>query len=106
MLTNMQNSRMTAGETAQRTLVIFRDCHKKNNLLLDCEDTYTEKFYRNYARRMGWLCTVRTKQVQPVVKPVETAWRKPSALAEMPRPKLFEAFNLYLTPLVKKGGTV
>lgn len=85
-------------------MVIFRDCHKKNNLVLACEDTYAEQFYRNYARRMGWPFTIRKKQIQPVEQPVGTAWRKPSALAEMPRPKLFEAFRLELTPLAIKGG--
>ena len=100
----MNNTVKTAGETAKRTMVIFRDCHKKNNLVLDCENTYMEKFYRNYARRMGWLFTIRTRQVQPVVQPVETAWRKPSALAEMPRPKLVGAFSLTLSPMAVEGG--
>lgn len=59
----MQNERQTAGETARkRTLVIFRDCHAANNLVITIEDAYEERFYRNYARRMGWPCTTRRQK--------------------------------------------
>ena len=102
----MKKQKETAGMTATRTLVIFRDCHKKNNIVVPIENRYEERFYRNFAKRMGWLCTIRKATVQPVVQPVETAvhnWRKPSALADMPRPKLGGAFNLALTQIMEGG---
>ena len=103
----MQNSRTTAGETAkQRTLVIFRDCHSKNNLVIHIEDHYEERFYRNYARRMGWPCTIRKASAEAVAQQAATAvhnWRKPAAIIERPRPQLGGAFNLALTSLSKGG---
>ena len=102
----MQNSRTTAGETAPRTLVIFRDCHKSNNLVINLEDSYEERFYRNFASRMGWPCTIRKTAVQPaaMAAPAENNWRKPATIVERPRPNLAGAFNLSLTPLPKEGG--
>ena len=59
----MENEKQTAGETAtERTLVIFRDCHAANNLVITIEDAYEERFYRNFARRMGWPCTTRRQK--------------------------------------------
>ena len=103
----MQNTQTTAGKTAQRTLVIFRDCHSKNNLVIHIEDRYEERFYRNYARRMGWPCTIRKASAEAVAQQAATAvhnWRKPAAIIERPRPQLGGAFNLALSPLGMKGG--
>lgn len=102
----MQNSQKTAGETAPRTLVIFRDCHAKNNLVIHIEDHYEERFYRNYARRMGWPCTIRKASAEAVAQQAATAvhnWRKPAAIIERPRPQLGGAFKLALTSLSKGG---
>ena len=76
----------------QKTLVIFRDCHKRNNLIIPIEDRNEERFYRNFARRMGWPCCIRKAKVQP------------AAIAERPRPRLGGAFNLALTSLAMEGG--
>ena len=96
----------TAGMTATRTLVIFRDCHSKNNLVIPIEDRYEERFYKNFARRMGWPCTIRKASVEAIAQQAATAvhnWRKPVAIIERPRPQLGGAFNLALTSLPKGG---
>ena len=89
-----------------RTLVIFRDCHVKNNIVVDLVSSYEERFYRNFARRMGWPCTIRKAEVQPaaMAATAENNWRKPAAIVERPRPKLFGAFNLTLTASTMEGG--
>lgn len=50
---------MTAGETAQKTLVIFRDCHSRHNLLVKVHTWADELMYRRMATRRGWLVAVR-----------------------------------------------
>lgn len=89
-----------------KTLVIFRDCHKNNNLVIPIENGYEERFYRNFARRMGWPCCIRKAEVQPaaMAAAAENNWRKPAAIVERPRPKLFGAFNLTLTASTMEGG--
>lgn len=88
----------------QRTLVIFRDCHKNNNLVIPIENNNEERFYRNFARRMGWPCTIRRNAVQPtaMATPAENNWRKPAA--GFNRPKLGGAFQLTVTPYRMEGG--
>lgn len=98
----MQNEQRTAGETAQRTLVIFRDCHKKNNIVIPIVSDYEERFYRHFAHRMGWLCTIRKPKAHTELTKA-TVWRKPVAIAARPRPQLGGAFNLTLTD-IKEGG--
>ena len=98
----MQNEQRTAGETAQRTLVIFRDCHKKNNIVIPIVCDYEERFYRHFAHRMGWLCTIRKPKAHTELTKA-TVWRKPVAIAARPRPQLGGAFNLTLTE-IKEGG--
>ena len=103
----MQNTQTTAGETAkQRTLVIFRDCHKSNNLVINLDDSYEERFYRNFASRMGWPCTIRKRTTQAATQPAAPAavhnWRKPAA--GFNRPKLGGAFQLTVTPYRMEGG--
>ena len=99
---DMQNEQRTAGETAQRTLVIFRDCHSKNNIVIPIVCDYEERFYRHFAHRMGWLCTIR-KPVAHTELTKATVWRKPVAIAARPRPQLGGTFNLALTE-IRKGG--
>lgn len=102
----MQNSRTTAGETAPRTLVIFRDCHVKNNIVVELVSSYEERFYRNFARRMGWPCTIRKRTAQAEAQPAAPAavhnWRKPAA--GFNRPRLGGAFQLTVTPYRMEGG--
>lgn len=50
---------MTAGETAQKTLVIFRDCHSRHNLLVKVQTWADELMYRRMATKRGWLVTER-----------------------------------------------
>ncbi len=90
----------------QKTLVIFRDCHKRNNLVIPIEDRYEERFYRNFARRMGWPCCIRKTEVQPaaMAAAAENNWRKPATIVERPRPRLGGAFNLALTASTMEGG--
>ena len=55
----MQNTQTTAGKTAQKTLVIFRDCHSRHNLLVKVHTWADELMYRRMATRRGWLVAVR-----------------------------------------------
>ena len=91
-----------------RTLVIFRDCHVKNNIVVELVSSYEERFYRNFARRMGWPCTIRKPKAHTELqaRAEVRAWRKPSAIESRPRPKLGGAFNLALTPMAMEGGAV
>ncbi len=99
----MKCTKKTAGETAPRTLVIFRDCHKKNNIVIPIVCDYEERFYRHFAHRMGWLCTIRKPKAHTELTKA-TVWRKPVAIAARQRPKLGGAFQLTLTSLTKEGG--
>lgn len=58
MLTNMQNEKKTAGKTASITLVIMRDCHVRNNQVIDIEPSKLET-YRRLATKRGWLMGIR-----------------------------------------------
>ena len=88
--------------------MIFRDCHVKNNIVVELVSSYEERFYRNFARRMGWPCTIRKRTAQADAQPTAPAavhnWRKPAAIVERPRPQLFGAFNLTLTASTMEGG--
>lgn len=55
----MNNQKQTVGETTQRTLVIFRDCHSRHNLLVKAQTWADELMYRRMATRRGWLVAVR-----------------------------------------------
>ena len=105
----MQNSRQTAGETAQRTLVIFRDCHSKNNIVVTANSDREEEKIRLRALSDGFLVALR-KPKQPgcethcTAMPTNRTWRKPAAIIERPRPKLYGAFQLTLASLMPEGG--
>lgn len=105
-ISKMDKQRQTAREMAPRTLVIFRDCHKRNNLIIPIEDRNEERFYRNFARRMGWPCCIRKAEAHTELQTRSEvrAWRKPSCIEARPRPKLFGAFNLTLTASAMEGG--
>ena len=106
----MQKQRTTAGETAQRTLVIFRDCHSKNNIVLTANSDREEEKIRLKAMSKGFLVAVRKPRELghnlDTTRTSVSAWRKPSALESMPRPRLGGAFNLTLTSLPKGGCLV
>ena len=107
----MQNSRTTAGETAPRTLVIFRDCHAKNNIVVTANSDREEERIRLRAMSDGFLVALR-KPKQPgcethcTTTPTNHTWRKPATIIERPRPRLGGAFNLALTSLAMEGGAV
>ena len=94
------------GETSKRMLVIFRDCHSRNNIVVPIENNYEERFYRHFAHRMGWPCTIRKPKAHTELQTRSEvrAWRKPSCIEARPRPKLFGAFNLTLTASTMEGG--
>ena len=48
-----------AGETAKRTLVIFRDCHSKNNILVVANSDREEEKIRLRAMSKGFLVALR-----------------------------------------------
>ena len=103
----MQNTQKTAGQTAPRTLVIIRDCHAKNNIVVTANSDREEERVRLRAMSKGFLVAVRKPRPQEPVAtasaPSTSAWRKPAAIAERPRPRLGGAFNLALTSLPKGG---
>ena len=43
----------------QKTLVIFRDCHAKHNLVMKALTWADELMYRRMAAKRGWLVAVR-----------------------------------------------
>ena len=104
----MQNTQTTAGQTAKRTLVIFRDCHAKHNILVVANSDREEEKIRLRALSDGFLVALR-KPKQPgcetncTTTPNNRTWRKSAAIIERPRPKLGGAFNLTLTSLPKGG---
>lgn len=104
----MQETKTAAGETAQRTLVIFRDCHAKHNIVVNANSDREEEKIRLKAMSKGFLVAVRKpRELGHNLDTTRTSlseWRKPSALETMPRPKLGGAFNLALTPLAMEGG--
>lgn len=109
----MQNTQKTAGQTAPRTLVIIRDCHSKNNIVLTANSEREEEKIRLRAMSKGFLVAVRKPKqlVQELYNTCTTpasshTWRKPSALTERPRTRLGGAFNLALTSLTMEGGAV
>ena len=106
----MQNSRTTAGETAPRTLVIIRDCHSKNNIVVTANSDREEEKIRLRALSDGFLVALRKpRQLEPKLEPspaTSHVWRKHSSIEQRPRPRLGGAFNLALTSLTMEGGAV
>lgn len=104
----MNNQNQTEAKTSKRMLVIFRDCHVKNNIVVPIESSYEERFYRHFAHRMGWPCTIRKPKAHTELqsRPEVRRWRKPTGIEARPRPKLGGAFRLELSPIAKEGGAV
>ena len=42
-----------------KTLVIFRDCHVRHNLIVKAQTFADELMYRRMAAKRGWLVAVR-----------------------------------------------
>lgn len=110
-LTKMEKQVKTAGQTAPRTLVIFRDCHSKNNIVVTANSDREEERVRLRAMSKGFLVAVRKpRELMQNIGGTCTCtssahtWQKPSAIVERPRPKLCGAFQLTLTSLTKEGG--
>ena len=55
---NVQNQREMDKQN-QKTLVIFRDCHVKHNLVVKAQTFADELMYRRMAAKRGWLVAVR-----------------------------------------------
>lgn len=109
----MKQQQTTAGKTAQRTLVIFRDCHSKNNIVVVANSDREEEKIRLRAMSKGFLVALRKPRelghnldTTWTSQPSAHTWRKPSALAERPRTRLGGAFNLALTSLTMEGGAL
>lgn len=106
----MQTQRTTAGETAQRTLVIFRDCHAKHNIVVEANSDREEEKIRLRALSDGFLVALRKpRQLEPSLVPspaTNHVWRKHSSIEQRQRPRLGGAFNLALTSLTMEGGAV
>lgn len=114
MLNNMQNSCQTAGQTAKRTLVIFRDCHSKHNIVVTANSDREEEKIRLRALSDGFLVALRKpRQLEPQLEPslapspaTNHVWRKHSSIEQRPRPRLGGAFQLTLSSLAMEGGAV
>jgi hypothetical protein len=109
----MNKQRQTAGETAKRTLVIFRDCHSKNNIVVTANSDREEEKIRLRAMSKGFLVALRKPRelgqildTTRTTQPSAHTWRKPAAIMERPRPQLGGAFNLTLTSLAMEGGAL
>ncbi len=66
MLYNMQNSRITAGETAKwkpqmvgATMVIFRDCHARHNITHRNLQEEDYDWITRHCHKNGWIFTIR-----------------------------------------------
>lgn len=106
----MQHTQKTAGQTAPRTLVIIRDCHAKNNIVVTANSDREEERVRLRAMSKGFLVAVRKPKLlakelyNTCTTPASSlTWRKPAALVVRERPRLGGAFNLALTE-IRKGG--
>lgn len=108
----MQNTQTTAGQTAkQRTLVIFRDCHSKNNIVVVANSDREEEKIRLRAMSQGFLVALRKpRELGQILdkswtnQPSVHTWRQPAAIIERPRTRLGGAFNLALTQIATEGG--
>lgn len=58
LLFNVQNQREMDKQN-QKTLVIFRDCHVRHNLVVKALTWADELMYRRMAAKRGWLVAVR-----------------------------------------------
>lgn len=45
-----------------KTLVVFRDCHAKHNLVWPDASPMDEAFVRRYAAKRGWLVAERKRK--------------------------------------------
>ena len=94
-----------------KTLVIFRDCHAKHNIVVEANSDREEERIRLRAMSDGFLVAVR-KPKQPgcethcTTQPTHPTWRKPAAIAQRPRTRLGGAFNLALTQITTEGGAL
>ena len=50
---------MTATQAYPKTLVVIRDCHAKNNLVVTARTADDEQLYRKMASRKQWKVAVR-----------------------------------------------
>ena len=109
----MQHTQSTAGQTAKRTLVIFRDCHSKNNIVVTANSDREEERIRLRAMSKGFLVAVRKPRelmqnlgntYANTCSSSAHTWRKPSAIINRPRPQLGGAFNLALTQIMEGGA--
>ena len=93
---------------ARRTLVIFRDCHARNNITVPLTDSYVERFYRNFARRMGWPCCIRRSEAQLRNFQRPPAGRKPRPKAPESGAGYHEAAMRFVQSLdlAAKGGAL
>jgi hypothetical protein len=106
----MQHTQKTAGQKAPRTLVIIRDCHAKNNIVVTANNDREEEKIRLHALSDGFLVALRKpRQLEPQLEPSQATnhvWRKHSTIEQRPRPRLGGAFNLALTSLTMEGGAL
>ena len=88
--------------------MIFRDCHARNNITVPLTDSYVERFYRNFARRMGWPCCIRRSEAQLRNFQCPPAGRKPRPKAPESGAGYHEAAMRFVQSLdlAAKGGAL
>ena len=91
--------------------MIFRDCHAKNNIVVEANSDREEEKIRLRAMSKGFLVALRKPrdpgQILDKSWTNQTSvhtWRKPAAIIERPRTRLGGAFNLALTQITTEGG--
>lgn len=110
----MKQQQTKAGQTAkQRTLVIFRDCHSKNNIVVVANSDREEEKIRLRAMSKGFLVALRKPRelgqildTTRTTQPSAHTWRKPAAIMERHRTRLGGAFNLVLSQIAMEGGAI
>lgn len=118
-----------SGNTYPKTLVVIRDCHAKNNLVVTAHNDEDEQLYRKMAEKKGWKITERKAKAktEPTCDNCATMEFRNSRDGAAHRycslygqwipdneqspvcdhhSALNGAFLLHLTPLAKEGGAL
>lgn len=107
-----------------KTLVVIRDCHAKNNLVVIAHNADDESLYRKMAAKKGWKVAVRKDKAEPTCDNCDSMelrntrgvigrfcelygqWIPEEGKVQTctHHSSLNGAFMLHLTPLTKEGG--
>ena len=116
---------MTATQAYPKTLVVIRDCHAKNNLVVTAHNADDEALYRKMAAKKQWKMAVRKSKTPKAPScdncaSMEIRQTRDGANhrrcdlhgqwipdnEQSPVCNLHRAFCLTLTPIARKGGVL